>query len=514
MPEYLKALVVIVVAATIVFALARRPLCPGVMAQADFVRRRNLWLGITLTAFLAHNFWIFVVLVAALVVASLPRERNKLALFLFLAFVVPAFSAQIPGFGLIERIFPLSYPRLLGLLVLVPAFVALISRSDSARFGSTVTDKFVIAYVLLEIGFEITFNSLTGSMRASFLLLIGILLPYYVASRALRDPKAFRDALGSLVLASTLLAVLAALESARHWLLYAQLDEALGLNWTFGKYLGRGDNLRATATMGHSIALGYLMAIALCVYVYVSRFIDDARFRWLGWAVLLVGLLAPLARGPWVGAAAGACVIVALGAQPLVRIGRMLGGLALAIPLVLVSPYGDNFLRYIPFLGTGDEGSISYRQQLLETSLQFIAQSPLLGLHGSADSSAFEELRQGEGIIDIVNTYISVALATGVVGLFLFSGVFVAAGAAVWLRLRRSAPGSEQELLGRAILGALVAVVVTIGTTSSISTIALIYWLVVGMAVAYAGSPVPVRAGAKVPADSGPRASPALRARV
>ena len=266
--------------------------------------------------------------------------------------------------------------------------------------------------------------------------------------------------------------------------------------------------------MGHSIALGYLMAIALCVYAYVSRFIGDARFRWLGWAVLAIGLVAPLARGPWIGAAAGACVVVATGANVGARVGRTLAGLALGIPLLLLSPYGDSLLRYIPFLGTGDAGSITYRQQLLETSIQFISQSPLLGLHSAADSSAFEELRQGEGIIDIVNTYVSVALGSGVVGFLLFTGVFVAAGVEVWLRIRRSAAGSEQELLGRAILGALVAVMVTIGTVSSISTIALIYWLVAGIATAYVGSQALARNRAHVSGVSKPLARPGLRARV
>ena len=56
MPEHLRALVVILVLAGIVYALARRPACEWAIDPHDFVRRRNLWFGVTLIAFFAHDF--------------------------------------------------------------------------------------------------------------------------------------------------------------------------------------------------------------------------------------------------------------------------------------------------------------------------------------------------------------------------------------------------------------------------------------------------------------------------
>jgi hypothetical protein len=89
MPEHLRALIVILVLATVVFAFAKAPACALTSTTGDFERRRNLWFAITLTAFLAHNFWIYVIVVAALLIFALPREPNKLAMF-FLLFAVPA----------------------------------------------------------------------------------------------------------------------------------------------------------------------------------------------------------------------------------------------------------------------------------------------------------------------------------------------------------------------------------------------------------------------------------------
>src|SRR5207302_8243723 len=76
MPEHLRALVVIVLLAGLTFALARAPACAAAMKDQDFVHRRNLWFALTLAAFLAHNFWLFVVLAAALLLLAAQSERN------------------------------------------------------------------------------------------------------------------------------------------------------------------------------------------------------------------------------------------------------------------------------------------------------------------------------------------------------------------------------------------------------------------------------------------------------
>ena len=58
MPEHLRALIVILVLATTVFAFAHRPACT-ITKVGDYTRRRNLWFALTLAAFLAYNFWVY-----------------------------------------------------------------------------------------------------------------------------------------------------------------------------------------------------------------------------------------------------------------------------------------------------------------------------------------------------------------------------------------------------------------------------------------------------------------------
>ena len=96
-----------------------------------------------------------------------------------------------------------------------------------------------------------------------------------------------------------------------------------------------------------------------------------------------------------------------------------------------------------------------------------------------------QELRAGN-LIDIVNTYLLVALRYGYVGLALFCAVFAAALWAVITALRRQpAEDTERFAQGQAILGMLFAVLVTIATVSDISFIPILWWSAAGLAIGY-----------------------------
>ena len=66
MSEHLRALVVILALSLPVFWLAKAPATALAMSAEQFNRSRNLWLAITLIAFLAHNFWLYLLLMSVL----------------------------------------------------------------------------------------------------------------------------------------------------------------------------------------------------------------------------------------------------------------------------------------------------------------------------------------------------------------------------------------------------------------------------------------------------------------
>src|SRR5258706_6866462 len=146
MPTHLKGLIIVLVLATAVFVFAKAPVCASVSTAGDFERRRNLWIAITVAVFLTHNFWIFIIVTAALLLIALPRESNKLAMFFFLLFTVPAFPGKITGLGLINYFFTMDYVRLVILAILLPAFLYLRKQPDVERFGRLLPDKLIAGY--------------------------------------------------------------------------------------------------------------------------------------------------------------------------------------------------------------------------------------------------------------------------------------------------------------------------------------------------------------------------------
>jgi O-antigen ligase len=489
MPEHLRALIVIVVLAALTFALARAPACAAAMKDDDFVRRRNVWFALTAAAFLAHNFWIFVLFAAALLLFSVAAEGNKLALYFFVLFAVPAIDAEIPGFGLMEHFFALDYLRLLSLAILLPAWFVLRLRPQSEPFGRSTADKLLAGYLVLQFLLQLPHTTLTEALRRGlFYAFTDVFLPYYVASRAARERAALRDALMAFALGALVLAPIALFEFVRHWLLYRPLEDALGVNWGLLNYLERGDGLlRAQASTGQPIILGYVLAVALGLMLYLGRFLPSRSWRSAALVLLAAGLVAAMSRGPWVGALVMVLAFVATGPHAASRLAKLGTAALCAAPLLFASPAGKELVDYLPFVGSVEAHNLTYRERLFEISLGVVLEHPLFGAWDFLQLPVMQQLRQGEGIIDVVNTYIGVALASGFVGLGLFCGFFLVVLYELAGAMRRAGGrGGEVYALGQALLCTLLGILVMIVSTSSLTLIPVVYWSIAGLALAYA----------------------------
>ena len=491
MPEHLKALIVILVLATVVFVFARIPACTSATSPADFSRRRNLWLGITVAAFLAHNFWVYIVVTAVMLLLAIPRESNKLAMYFFLLFAIPAIPSQITGLGVIQHFFTIDYLRLLSLVILFPAFLYLRKQPDTEPFGRSLPDKLLVGYLILQMLLMLTVSTFTNTLRIGvFYAFIDIFLPYYVASRSLKTLQGFRDAMMGFVLAALVLSVIGAFEFTRHWLLYASLDDALGAPWDLGDYLARGSEgsaVRALGTAGQPIPFGYIMAVAMGFLLYIKKTSFKSYAYNIFLILLTIGLLVSLSRGPWIGAATIVMVFIATGPSPVKGLAKLGLLVLLSIPLLLATDSGHKLIELLPFIGTTGAENVTYRQRLAEASIQVILQNPFFGAFDYFYSPTIQALRQGEGIVDIVNTYLAVGLGSGLVGLALFAGFFLSVVLAIFRGMKKL-PDRNDVLysLGQGLFATLVGILVTIATVSSITVIPAIYWSVAGLGVAYA----------------------------
>jgi O-antigen ligase len=287
------------------------------------------------------------------------------------------------------------------------------------------------------------------------------------------------------------MALIAVFESLRHWLLYTDIVERwqvvrAGRQLISGYTYARGGSVRAQVSAGHPLALGFLLAIAFGFWLYLQSRLASARSRAAGVLVLWGGLVATYSRGPWVGATAIYFAFAALGKRALSRLFKA-GAIAILIigALSLTSP-GERLINTIPFLGgTEATGSVLYRHQLAERSWEVIQEHPLFG--SSLALSEMQDLRQGEGIIDLVNTYAEIALFYGLVGLSLFVG-FMLIGLFKAYRLASKAKRTDPDsaMLGGSLVAGIIGVMLMLENSSLSGGLSIMYYVLAGLAAGYA----------------------------
>lgn len=488
----LKALIVILAIAAIVFRLAK-PLALLFSSEADFARRRNVWFALTVAAFVSPSFWLFVLVAVPLLISAGRKDANPAAFYVLLLHVIPPIAVEIPAVA-VNRLFALDMYRLLSFCVLLPAAWNL-RRSKQAGESRNFTsmDLLLIAWGVMQTFLFIRpdtpdamelHDSLTNVLRRAVLFGIDIYLPYYVVSRSCTSRRAVTEVLAAFCLACAVMAPIALFESVRHWLVYAEINTV----WRgdlMGQYSDRGGGLRATVSSGHSLALGYLMALAMGFWLYLRTHVSSKRSRLGVMALFWAGLLAAYSRGPWVGAVLIYFVFTALGPRSMPRLVKSLFVSLLIAGAVLISPLGDRVAKVIPFLGgTVDSYNIDYRERLAERSWEIIADNPFVG-----DQDAYSKLhdmRQGFGIVDFVNSYAGVAVFYGLIGLFFFVGFILVALVKSYRtsKLQRSDP--DLALLGTTLVACILGTLLMMGTASFMFGYEKLFYVLGGLAAAYA----------------------------
>ena len=478
---HIKELIVVMGIAIAVF-LAARPLCLAFMRSEDFALRRNVWFALTVCAFLSPSFWLYVLVAVAVLAWAGRRDSNPAALYLVGFGVIPPVTIYIPVVG-INTLFALSQARILGLVLLLPLALRLFSVNEGGLARRWIAlDWLLVAYLLLQLAIVSPYETVTASMRRGFLLSIDTLLVYYVFSRALLSRRALVDTMAAFVMVSAVYASIGIFESFKGWLMYEQI----GLDWgsppKVFSFLGRGGFLRAQASAGHSLTLGYILCVAFGFWLYLRTHVASPTARFLTTMLFCVGIYATHSRGPWLTAVVVYLVylFIAPGGKPaffkgIAALVLFLGGLAL-------TPFGERIFATLPFIGTLDQDTVIYRQTLAERSWQLILQNPFLGdpfvLRNLAD------LRNGLDFVDLMNAYAAVALFYGFVGLGLFVVFFTLAMGRAYLRQRQlHAWAPELSGIGASLVACMFASLFFMATAS----IDWVEYVLAGMLSSYVG---------------------------
>jgi len=493
MPINLKELIVICGIALLVFVIAK-PVALRFMEAQDFRRRCAAWFILTALAMLSPSFWLFVALSIPVLFTVGRRDTHPACVYVLLIRVIPPFQVSIPMIG-ISRLFDLDMPLLVALCVMLPAAVRLARRPplETGR-GIRRLDTLLLAYIALStvlyihflpLGSEVLIPpSFTDMLRRAFVGLIGIFVPYFVISRTGFDRKGMVDLLATLSLIASVMAAIAIFEGARHWLLYGDIQERWGYTSRISLYLTRAGSVRAIASTGQPLALALILATFFGAWLYIKEHVTSALRRIAGTAVLLLGLISTYSRGPWLGAACVYILYVVLSPRPLGRFVKAAAAVAVAGLALMMSPYGHKVVSVMPYFGdySSTDPSILYRERLVTRAREIFSQSPLAG-----DQDAMlrmQDLRQGEGIIDIVNTYVQVLLANGIIGMVLFGSFILGALWSAWIESRRAAlRDPDLCALGAALLASTVGMLLMLSNSSLDATE---FYIVLACTVAYA----------------------------
>jgi O-antigen ligase len=221
-------------------------------------------------------------------------------------------------------------------------------------------------------------------------------------------------------------------------------------------------------------------------WLFLQKFLVYRSQRLGGLALLILGLLAAYSRGPWYGAV---CVYFAFAALSPGAFAKLLKA-ALAAILIAIgiyfSPYGAKVLAVLPvFGGQVDSADIDYRSRLLTRTWEIVRDHPLLG-----DQHALlrmQDLRQGQGIIDLINTYAGVLVGNGFIGLFLFlSFILIALLKSISARRPFRKPDPEFAAIGSCIAACVIGMLLMLENGSFGTGPKSLFYVLAGLAVAYA----------------------------
>ena len=458
------------------------------ISKKELVTWRNVWLANQALAFLSPNIWVYY---AAFIMASflwLPKKpESKVFIYILLLGSLPMMHVILSGFGIVNYLFSLNYARALALVILLPAFFALAqSTGKQQRLFSQPADKFVVLFIVVISLLDFRDDTFSNGVRFLFLHFVDLFLPYYVISRSITNVENLNKCLTVLLISTGLLACLAVFETVKHWHIYNHLVQHLisVLKVTGGEV--RGGMLRAAVTFMTPIMLGFILTVGFGIYLYLSAFVKDKSLRKLPFIALITGLVCTVSRGPWVGLAFLLLVFIWTGRQKIAQYSKLIGGFIITLPILLITPFGQNFIDLLPFVGNIRAETVDYRARLFDMASIVVQRNPWFGSTTYLNTPEMQSMMQGEGIIDVVNSYLQVVLQYGWVGLVLFIAIFISLLKNIFVLNKRLYKEDEQLFrLGRALFSILSATALIIYTVSSVDYIPYYYWLLFGLASSF-----------------------------
>lgn len=366
--------------------------------------------GALLVQVLAPNNWAIYGGVAALMLIFGSKTDHAPGTLLLLYLILPTYPYQWMIGGI-----PLVVLNTKVFLGLAAAGIVLFKGHKSYRFGSGFWVVLTCA-ALFDIFSHARGTALTNFAREILQTSLSFVVPVVAMASLIsrvRDIRVF----GAYVLGAVIsLTAVVAFESVSGWNFYRTIYAHVGIPPVWDQQRWRDGLLRASGPMLEATSMGFVLAI-LTLFVWSVRGVTKSRnWTWVVTAVAFLGVYLTQSRNPIVG------VIVGIIAWNLFRRSAQSRNspVLLSVGLVILAIVGivnsDGTTRSQK---AGPESTLDYRLRLMNRGVQEVRKHPIIGASKVEVDKKLEDLRQGEGIIDYVNSYLYIALLSGLVGLLI-----------------------------------------------------------------------------------------------
>lgn len=440
------------------------------IGMAEFRRWSVCWFVSTSAVFLAPNFFTYAVILVGVFLVARRHGVNPLGLYIILIFTAPCLGVGVGIPGIFNRVLDLNVPRLLSMVILAPMAVSLLRKPENRKL--TPTDLPLALLVGLMSLLALRHADLASILRSVPGYYLDIALPYFVFSRQLRSAQDVNHVLLAFVVAIMPLAIIGAFEFLKSWRVYNPAMAQWGLH-LFTPYLFRDGMLRAATTAIEPIAFGVTCMCGAASLATIRHAGIPVLWRWVAFSILFAGLMASISRGPWLGFALFGAILFFANVRTSIKIASWMFVPALIVGSSMFSKL-ERFVDLLPFVGHADPGSETYRSELFKNAIIVIDRYPIFGSISFLSEPEMLQMVQGQGIIDVVNSYLQLTLEFGVIGLLLFVSFFSILCIRLFLVAR--CPG-ESSLNYIGLLGILLALLFTISTTSSVTFIPYFCWI-------------------------------------
>lgn len=274
----------------------------------------------------------------------------------------------------------------------------------------TTEDVIVVLFFLVFwVGVE-HLTSLSALSRTAAQQSLAILLCYYALRKNIRSAGEYDQVIGCIAGASVILSVMAAYEAREGWALFDWLRLTLTPNDLAASAVWRGSRLRASASTGNALMLSVYLMMGLMALLATRRMLRSPA-AWLAClGATSIGFIATQSRGNLALVGLGVVIMAIVtrkrGVAALLVVGGGIGGAVL----------GLTSHSAVPFQASTDLAS-DYRVLLLHRGLEEAWKHPWSGTSLTATLEHLADMKQGQQIIDLVNTYLEIFLISGLIGI-------------------------------------------------------------------------------------------------